>query len=97
MIYEILKAHKARGPEQAITTGELMERTGLDLRELRRVIQKERRRHIICGKTYGSGGYYRPACREDITAYRKLFEKRIQEFSETLELPRRMTKRGKRV
>lgn len=95
MIYEILKAHKARGPERAMTRGELMNRTGLDLRELRRMIQKERRRHIICGKTFGEGGYYRPACREQITAYRKLFEQRIKQFSETLELPRRMMKRGK--
>ena len=97
MIYEILKAQNAKGPERAITRNELMRKTGLELRELRRMIQRERRHHIICGKTYGSGGYYRPACREDITAYRKLFEKRIREFSETLELPRRMTKRGKRI
>lgn len=80
-----------------MTREELINRTGLDLRELRRMIQKERHRHIICGKTFGDGGYYRPSCREQIAAYRKLFEKRIKQFSETLELPRRMMKRGKRI
>jgi|GEM_PF-1822617 len=96
MIYEILKAQNAKGPERAITRNELMRKTGLELRELRRMIQRERRHHIICGKTTGEGGYYRPASREQIKEYRQLFEKRIAQFAETLALPRRMMKRGKR-
>lgn len=92
MIYEILKRKGAKGPDRAITTAELMTYTNLELRELRRQIQEERQHHIICGKTYGDGGYYRPANRGQIVAYRKLFEKRIQQFGETLRLPHRMMK-----
>ena len=92
MIYEILKQKGAKGPENAITTGQLMAQTKLDIRELRRQVQEERQRHIICGKTYGEGGYYRPANRGQIAAYRNLFEKRIKQFGETLRLPLRMMK-----
>ena len=92
MIYEILKRRGAKGPENAITTSQLMAQTKLDERELRRQVQEERQRHIICGKTYGDGGYHRPANRGQIVAYRELFEKRIKQFGETLRLPLRMMK-----
>lgn len=92
MIYEILKKKGANGPDRAITTAQLMDYTKLELRELRRQVQLERKRHIICGKTYGDGGYYRPATRGQIAAYRKLFEQRIEQFGETLRLPYRMMK-----
>ena len=98
MIYEILKEKGAKGPENAITRGELMEITGLDVRGLRHKVQQERKRHIICAVTGGGkGGYYRPATRAQILAYSNLFEKRIAQFAVTLRLPRRMMKAVKRA
>lgn len=97
MIYEILKEKGAKGPENAITRGELMEITGLEVRELRHKIQQERKHHIICAVTGGKGGYYRPATRAQIQAYLKLFEKRIAQYAVTLKLPRRMMKAVKRA
>lgn len=97
MIYEILKERGAKGPERAITRGKLMEITGLNLRALRHTIQKERKYHIICGKTTGEGGYYRPKNRAEIEAYRDLFEKRIAQFAVSLRLPRSMMKHTKRA
>ena len=98
MIYEILKSKGANGPENAITRGELMEITGLDVRELRHKVQQERKRHIICAVTGGGkGGDYRPTTRAQILAYLKLFERRIAQFAVTLRLPRRMMKAVKRA
>lgn len=95
MIYEILKQKGARGPENAITRDELATITGLEIRKLRHQVQKERKRHIICGVVGGKGGYYRPASRQEIRAYRDLFEKRIAEFAITLRLPRRIIRHSK--
>ncbi len=93
MIYEILKQKGANGPENAITRGELMEITGMNIRELRHRIQQERKHHIICAVTGGGkGGYYRPTSWAQIQAYLKLFERRIAQFAVTLRLPRRMMK-----
>ncbi len=67
MIHEYL--HKGAGNAQS--TGELCALLGMEPRELRKAVEKERREHIpICATTRGKRrGYYLAANKEEMRRY----------------------------
>lgn len=92
-IFQILKQAGAVGEHRAMTSKELMRRTGLTRRGLVRRVNWERKRHLICSTTSGEGGYYRPASRADIQHFLAGQEQLIKRHAVSMRLARRLMKR----
>ena len=92
-IFRILKLLGAVGEHRAMTSRELMRRTGLTRRELVRRVNWERKRHFICSTTSGDGGYFRPASRADIQRFLDGQEQRIKRHAISMRLARRLMRR----
>lgn len=72
---------------------DLMRLTGLNPREIKRRVQQERRRHFICSRKDGRGGYYRPATFDDINDFIRSQERLIKHHAASLRLARRLKQR----
>ena len=94
MIYEILKKYHARGEGQAVSTEKLMRLTGFSQRQIRRLVQLEKRKHFICGNLKG-GGYFRPLHRSDIEHEIKKAERRIMSAALSVHLARRASRKAR--
>lgn len=95
-IYKLLKELNARGTHRAIPAKELAAMLHTSIREVKRFVEIERRKHFICSKTMDGGGYYRPANRGEIAEYERQQENRIAKHAITLRLVRRFKKRNKK-
>jgi hypothetical protein len=92
-VFQILKQAGAIGEGRAMTSRELMRRTGLTRRELVRRVNRERKRHLICSTTSGDGGYYRPINRADIQRFLDGQEQLIKRHAVSMRLARRLMRR----
>lgn len=92
-IFQILKEAGAVGEHRAMTSKELMHRTGLTRRGLVRRVNRERKRHFICSTTAGDGGYYRPDSRADIQRFLDGQEQLIKRHAVSMRLARRLMRR----
>lgn len=92
-IFQILKQAGAVGEHRAMTSKELMHRTGLTRRGLVRRVNWERKKHFICSTTSGDGGYYRPASRADIQHFLDGQEQLIKRHAVSMRLARRLMRR----
>lgn len=80
MVFEILK----KGAENATTGKELCKILNLPIRELTRIIEKERRSgKPICAATGQHPGYYAAANKEELEKYCKRLFKRAGELHKT--------------
>lgn len=76
-IYDLLPV----GAEYAISRRELSALTGIEDRQLRRQIAKERRAGVlILSSSESNGGYYRAASREELQRYVRSMQSRSKEI-----------------
>ena len=79
MIEEYLKDHGATGEEKAISTDELKRVFHLSRRALVDIVTRERAAgSLICSTNSGKGGYYMPACIEEVRKQRDKLERGIK-------------------
>lgn len=86
--YSTAKAEKASiydllpiGAENAVSRRELSALTGIEDRQLRRQIAKERRAGVlILSSSESNGGYYRAASREELQRYVRSMQSRSKEI-----------------
>lgn len=95
-IYHALKQLKARGKNKAVPAKVLAKMLHTSLRQVKKWVEIERRRHFICSKTTDGGGYFRPANSEEIKEYLKQQENRIAKHAVTMRLARQLAKRKER-
>lgn len=76
-IYDLLPI----GAENAVSRRELSALTGIEDRQLRRQIAKERRAGVlILSSSESNGGYYRAASREELQRYVRSMQSRCREI-----------------
>lgn len=76
-IYDLLPV----GAENAVSRRELSALTGIEDRQLRRQIAKERRAGVlILSSSESNGGYYRAASREELQRYVRSMQSRSKEI-----------------
>lgn len=95
-IHQLLKQLNANGRNRAVPTSVLSKLTGLTRRQVVSIINRERKRHLICSKTDSGGGYYRPANIGEIKEFFSVQEQRIKRHAVSIRLPRRLMKRRKK-
>lgn len=83
-----------RGSENAITTVELLRRTGYACkRQLTKVIQAERKAGaMIASRTDGQGGYFQPATKEELERYIRSMDHRARQIMVTIATARKALK-----
>lgn len=95
-IYKTLKQLGARGKNKAVTGRELSKILGISLRQVKKYVEIERRKHFICSQTDNGGGYFRPATISELLAFERNQTTLIERHALTLRLVRRFKKRMKR-
>lgn len=94
MIYEYLKQRRAYGVNHAVPGKTIRQDLGYTARRFDAALYKERKAgRLICNKSKAGGGYYLPACVEDVREFVRQQEGRIKKHAVTLKAAREFLKR----
>lgn len=89
MIYEYLRQHEAYGKSSAIPGDTIRGDLCLSLRHFDRILYGERKAgRLICNNATVGGGYYLPACLDDVKEFVRVQESRIKKHAVTLRAAR---------
>lgn len=88
MIAEVLKDHGAVGASAAMKASHLAALVGLDHRQIRAAVHRERAAGVlICSDT--ANGYYLPATPDEVAAFVERLEKSIRSHARAIKAARR--------